>query len=149
MSPLSKKSNLCVLIFISVIFSCRHSIKQLSSRTIVHRPLTVRSLISSNAYIDDYLAFDSAYVNHFDELPDSEQVKAKACLYRFYKHITIIKGCYVCNLSAAKQINVSDQIFRALTRDLHHFNMEMAKARKKGKLDVYQLDGHYFESLLD
>lgn len=110
---------------------------------------SVRDLIETNAYID----FDVNAVNRAifaKSASNNEIAKAKAAVYRFYSHVQIIDGKYICDLSEAKEINISETIYNFLRNNIEEQNLNIDKLKNEGKeIIVSPIDSNYLNSLLE
>ena len=75
----------------------------------------------------------------------------KAAPYRFYRHCTIDEdGIMTCHAGSGSELNISEEVFEFLLRDMESLNWMMRKARLEGrKIRPAYLDERYFDNLLD
>lgn len=86
----------------------------------------------------------SASVNQED------MAKMKAALYRFYSHVELVGDTYICNLTSAEEINVSQGVYTALLNNLTDMNNTIQQFKKEGKeLYIQKVDTTYLNSLLE
>ena len=79
-----------------------------------------------------------------------EQAKMKAALYRFYSHVELVDDTYVCNLTSAEDINVSQGVYTALLNNLADMNNAILQAKNEGKeLYIQDVNEAYLNSLLE
>lgn len=56
-------------------------------------------------------------------------------LYRFYSHVKVVDDAYVCDLTNAQEIQVSEKVFRSLSENLQKTNLQiqqLKRTRQKG-----------------
>lgn len=63
---------------------------------------------------------------------EKEMAQVKAAIYRFYSHVTLEEGHYVCTIKDAQEINVSPKTFEELLEGLDILNKGIDKAKEDG-----------------
>ena len=80
---------------------------------------------------------------------DEKNVKANAAIYRFYSHVKIENGYYVCDLRSHEEINVSASVFNSLKSNLEEINSYIRSVRDSGdSIRLQSVDEAYLNSLL-
>ena len=112
----------------------------------------VKKYVDDNTYIDlDVDALVKGIVNQDTGFSVNEEymAKMKAAVYRFYKHISVKDGYYVCDIKEGSEINVSQSVFRTLLENLNEMNRMIKGAKDRGEeIDVQILDEEYLNTLL-
>ena len=73
----------------------------------------------------------------------------KAAVYRFYKHVSVKDGYYVCGIKDGSEINVSQSVFVTLLENLNKMNRMIKEAKDRGEaIEVQVPDEEYMNSLL-
>ena len=54
-------------------------------------------------------------------------------LYRFYSHVKVVDDAYVCDLTNAQEIQVSERVFRSLSENLQKTNLQIQRLKEQGK----------------
>lgn len=107
--------------------------------------IDIRKLAHSDVFIDADLK-EPIQIN---KIPVTEVPKFKAAVYRFYSHVKLEKGKYVCALKNGKEINISEKIFSAFLNNMNELNQQAAKARAGGgNMQMSEIDDAYLNSLL-
>ena len=110
---------------------------------------STKEYIENNIYIDDNI---ETLINNFknpEALNSENTAKMKAAVYRFYKNVSVENGLYVCNISKGEDINVSQEIFNALSSNLQEMNHLIQEAKEKGEtIVISEPDEEYLNSLL-
>ena len=108
----------------------------------------IRQLVSQNVHID----FDIKELSNrvmANEIGAEEMAKARVAIHRFYSHVSIVDGRYVCSLKSASEINISERVFDGMLDNLNELNEFADKCRKKGeKYTMGQITEDYLNSLL-
>lgn len=113
----------------------------------------VQAYIMDNRFIDvdimdvSYKLMDSDTKS--DNLDEDELAQAKAAIYRFYTHVKVENGYYVCTIKDAKEINVSQKTFVGLLEGINILNEGIDKARQDGlPVELREPSEEYLNSLL-
>lgn len=114
---------------------------------------SVQTYVESNAYINvdvQSIAYGIANpASRSVEVSDDDVAKMKAAIYRFYKNVTVKDGYYSCSLKNGSEINVSDNVFSALSDNLNEMNAFIKQAKDKGEpVTIKEPDEEYLNSLL-
>lgn len=117
----------------------------------------VKKYVDSNEIIDvdindlsQRLIKQASGASDATDISVEEIAKAKAVIYRFYKHVSVRDSLYYCDLTNGAEINISDQVFNALKNNIDEMNSQMQEMKKQGK--SYHLSApseRYFNSLLE
>ena len=54
-------------------------------------------------------------------------------LYCFYSHVKVVDDAYVCDLTNAQEIQVSERVFRSLSENLQKTNLQIQRLKEQGK----------------
>lgn len=82
-------------------------------------------------------------------LDEDELAQVKAAIYRFYSHVKVENGYYVCTIKDAKEINVSQKTFDGLLEGINILNEGIDKARQDGlPVELREPSEEYLNSLL-
>ena len=74
---------------------------------------------------------------------------AKAAVYRFFQHVKLLDGIYVCDITSASEIDLSPDIFDDLINNLEDINQVIRYNKEKGlPLEVPDVTEEYLNSLL-
>ncbi len=107
----------------------------------------------SNAYIDVNVLCISDILTKPNSrsklIKEEDMAQVKAAIYRFYKHVSIKDGYYVCDLTDGSAINVSQDIYLAFMDNLREMNDYIKSEREQGRDVVLSVpDEKYLNSLL-
>ena len=68
-------------------------------------------------------------------------------LYRFYSHVKVVDDAYVCDLTNAQEIQVSERVFRSLSEKK---NLQIQRLKEQGKkVTISEITPEYLNSLLE
>ena len=83
-------------------------------------------------------------------VPDKDELcKMKAALHRFYSHVSVVEGKYASSLKNAKEINISNNLFSILLKDLEEGNAWIEECKERGEeCFVGEVDEAYLNNLL-
>ena len=71
-------------------------------------------------------------------------------LYRFYSHVKVVDDAYVCDLTNAQEIQVSERVFRSLSENLQKTNLQIQRLKEQGKkVTISEITPEYLNSLLE
>lgn len=115
---------------------------------------TVKDYVESNEFID--IIPERHYQNlkstacSANEKKDADY-RMKAAIYRFYKRCIMDKdGFITCGISSGKEINITEELFEMLLRDIGVGNKWIEGWKQKGtKYKTTRLDDKYFNNLLN
>lgn len=114
-------------------------------------PSAVEKIVKSNSFIDidindvaKQLATGTRAVN------TNDLAMTKAAVYRFYSHVRLnADHQYECTLTSAKDINVSQNVFDVLSKNLDDMNKFIKESAKSGQsVEVPKITEDYLNSLL-
>ena len=112
----------------------------------------VKRYVDDNTYIDlDVAALVKGIVNQDTgfSVNQEDMAKMKAAVYRFYRHVSVKDGYYVCGIKEGSEINVSQSVFRTLLENLNEMNRMIKEAKDRGEaIEVQVPDEEYMNSLL-
>lgn len=112
----------------------------------------VKKYVDENTFIDlDVMALAKEIASPDTQAAiDLDKVaQMKAAIYRFYSHVELEEGVYVCHLSAASDINVSESVYKALLDNLNAMNSSIQKTKETGQeINVPEINEAYLNSLL-
>lgn len=115
-------------------------------------------LVRGYALSDDYLDVDFAAVekvilspsSRSEDVVEADFAKATAAVYRFYKHVSIKDSMYVWDIKNGAEINISEDIFSALTNSFDEVNAAIKEWNAKGeRVELPDITEEYLESLLN
>ncbi|UOE47767.1 hypothetical protein MTO98_25480 [Mucilaginibacter sp. SMC90] len=107
---------------------------------------TARCLMLSDKYLD----IDTNLIYHLSTAPDTEKIKVKAVVWRFFKHVTIRDSIYVTDLTSGKEINISESDYHFLSRNMLELNRGIMASRARGEdIDPAAIGNQYLSSLSD
>lgn len=113
--------------------------------------ISAKALVENNDYIDvdkDALNFSEMIGN--DDAASVEGNKIKAAYYRFFQHVKLEDGRYVCDVEDAKDLNISPRLFNALLKEIEQVNVEIENAEKENvPITIPELNEEYLQSLLE
>ena len=113
--------------------------------------ISAKALVENNDYIDvdkDVLNFSEMIGN--DDAASVEGNKMKAAYYRFFRHVKLEDGRYVCDVEDAKDLNISPRLFNALLKEIEQVNVEIENAEKENiPITIPELNEEYLQSLLE
>ena len=113
--------------------------------------ISAKTLVENNDYIDvdkDALNFSEMIGN--DDVASVEGNKIKAAYYRFFRHVKLEDGRYVCDVEDAKDLNISPRLFNALLKEIEQVNIEIENAEKENvPITIPELNEEYLQSLLE
>ena len=71
-------------------------------------------------------------------------------LYRFYSHVKVVDDAYVCDLTNAQEIQVSERVFRSLSENLQKTNLQIQRLKEQGKkVTISEITPESLNSLLE
>ncbi|MDE6522260.1 MAG: hypothetical protein K2L17_05535 [Muribaculaceae bacterium] len=112
----------------------------------------VKKYVDDNTYIDidvDVLLRSVVNQNGKSSVNEEDMAKMKAAVYRFYRHVSVKDGYYVCGIKKGSEINVSQSVFRTLLENLNEINRMIKGAKDRGEaIDVQIPDEEYLNSFL-
>lgn len=112
----------------------------------------VKKYVDDNTYIDiDVDALVRGIITPDSRISGSEEdlARMKAAVYRFYRHVSVKEGYYVCDIKGGSEINVSQEVFSALLGNLNDMNRMIREAKDRGeKIDIPVPDEDYLNTLL-
>lgn len=115
---------------------------------------TVRAYVENNEFID--IIPEQYYQNLKSTTRSAKDKKTadyqmKAAIYRFYKSCTMDNdGIITCGILSGNEINVSEELFEMLLRDIKVGNKWIEEWKRKGsKYKTTRLDDKYFNNLLN
>lgn len=143
------------LFIITTICSCQseldNTIQNVS--TIQTETNAVKKYVDENTFIDldvTALAKEIASPDTRTAVDLDKVAQMKAAIYRFYSHVELEEGVYVCHLSAASDINVSESVYQALLENLNAMNSSIQKAKEAGQeINLPEVNEAYLNSLLE
>ena len=105
-------------------------------------------------YLDEKIYLD-VDVNQLVEkivksVPNKDELcKMKVALHRFYSHVSVVEGKYASSLKNAKEINISNNLFSILLKDLEEGNAWIEECKERGEeCFVGEVDEAYLNNLL-
>ena len=112
----------------------------------------VKKYVHDNTYIDldvDALVKGVVTPDLGSSVNEEDMAKMKAAVYRFYKHVSVKDGYYVCGIKDGSEINVSQSVFGTLLENLNEMNRMIREAKDRGKaIEVPIPDKEYLNTLL-
>lgn len=113
----------------------------------------VQTYVKENRFIDVDIMDVSNKLMDIDTksgtLNEDELAQAKAAIFRFYSHVTIEDGYYICTIKSAEGINVSQKTFDELLNGLRILNKGVEKAKQDGlPVKLREPSKEYLNSLL-
>ena len=110
---------------------------------------TARELVETNAYIDvpEYVEGKSWQYG----CGSTADNRLRAANYRFLKHIKLINGKFLCDLTSGEEINISPELFDRLYKEhVTDVNKWIDDVHARGnKAMVLEMKDEYFELILD
>lgn len=107
---------------------------------------SAKDIISQNTHID---LDTSALLRNPTQLSDTDRAKAKAAVYRFYKHVTIIDGLYVLGLDDVTEINMTKSLFSLFQENLEELNAFIREKKNQGEnVELTPITDEYLAQLL-
>lgn len=137
-----------------LLLGCNQNKSLLSLEAVLDTPVNkvqVKSLVENNDYLDvdvDELTktLSTRSKNHIDTTALS---KMRAALYRFYSHVKVTDGKYVCDLKNAEEINISERLYETISNNLAQMNSWIEESKKNGKeVMIQEVNEEYLNSLL-
>lgn len=119
--------------------------------TIKTEPTAVEKIINNNSFIDIDHSHISKQITMGTRAANAEDLaKAKAAICRFYSHVHLNeKKQYVCLINSAQEINVSQNVFDTLKKNLDETNSIIEQAFDSGNnIVVPEITTEYLNSLL-
>lgn len=114
--------------------------------------LQMKSFIENNTYLDVDIDQLSKAINSRSRssIDTTAMGKTRVALYRFYSHVKVIDGKYVCNLKNAEEINISERLYETLSNNLAHMNTWIEQSKASGKeVMIQEINEQYLNSLLE
>ncbi len=147
-----KNTNLFfILICLLGIFSCKENVKQNSNSG---DSTTKVEVISENdrdsLFIDISLKDVATGISKTRSSVSDDLMKlCRIANYRFYSHVKIVDGYYVCNLKNGAEINVSETLFSEMSEAMRKLNSQIKEQRSKNNDVVLpEISDEYLNSLL-
>ena len=147
-------SSIMVLVVAFLLAGCRSELHNVldSVRGSKASGELVKKYVDDNAYIDfdvDALVSNIVKQDTGFSVNEEDMAKMKAAVYRFYKHVSVKEGYYVCDIKESSEINVSQSVFRTLLENLNEMNRMIKEAKDRGEtIDVQIPDEEYLNALL-
>lgn len=122
------------------------------TQNIANENLDVKKVLMDSSFIDidieSIAAEQSSLATKSSDL-EARLVLARAAIYRFYNHVKLLDGYYVCSLKSPEEINVSQSVFNSLRKNLDEMNSYIRSVRDSGdSITVPDVDEAYLNSLL-
>lgn len=114
-------------------------------------PTAVEKIINNNSFIDIDLSQISKQITMGTRAAKAEDLaKTKAAIYRFYSHVHLNENKqYVCLINSAQEINVSQNVFDTLKKNLDETNSIIEQTIDSGNnIIVPEITTEYLNSLL-
>ena len=114
-------------------------------------PTAVEKIINNNSFIDIDLSQISKQITMGTIAAKAEDLaKTKADIYRFYSHVHLNENKqYVCLINSAQEINVSQNVFDTLKKNLDETNSIIEQTIDSGNnIIVPEITTEYLNSLL-
>lgn len=152
-----KKYILLVLVGIltTVFYGCDSDTKDVALLqkvvAIPTEPSAVEKIVKSNSYIDiDINDVAKQLATGTRAANTNDLAMTKAAVYRFYSHVRLnADHQYECTLTSAKDINVSQNVFDVLSKNLDDMNKFIKESAKSGQsVEVPEITEDYLSSLL-
>ena len=147
-------SSIMVLVVVLLLAGCRSEANNVLDSvrdTEVPKEL-VKKYVDDNAYIDldvDALVRNVINQDTGSSVNEEDMAKMKAAVYRFYNHVSVKDGYYICGIKESSEINVSQSVFRKLLENLNEMNRMIKEAKDRGEtIDVQIPDEEYLNSFL-
>lgn len=71
-------------------------------------------------------------------------------LYRFYSHVKVVDDAYVCDLTNAQEIQVSERVFRSLSGEFAEDESAIQRLKEQGKkVTISEITPEYLNPLLE
>ena len=138
----------------TMICSCHSDLDEslLNVTSIETKKSAVEQYVNENKYIDlDVVALSKEIASPKTRVSvDLDKIaQMKAAIYRFYSHVKLVDGLYVCSLTDAAEINVSTKVYDELNKNLNDINKTISEAKKNGQnIVVPEVNDKYLKSLL-
>lgn len=82
-------------------------------------------------------------------LSSEDLATAKAAIYRFYSHVKVVDGYYVCDAYSGEELNMSEETFKFYLDDMNKTNDTVKKLREEGRnVIVPEITDEMLKSLL-
>lgn len=114
-------------------------------------PSAVEKIVKSNSFIDiDINDVAKQLATGTRAANSNDLAMTKAAIYRFYSHVRLNKDkLYECTLNSAQDINVSQNVFDILSKNLDDMNQYIKEAKNSGQeVVVPEITDEYLNSLL-
>lgn len=152
MKKLLKINLLLTAVFLSLffIFGCSNQANQ-KEKNVQEASISVKELAEGNSYIEMNVDVfkHMNQVNVLTKSQGDDLKKAKAIVYRFYKHVTLSNEEYKLQLEDPETLNFSPEIYKVLVENLKEMNRCIADAKAKGReLYVAPVNEEYLNSLI-
>lgn len=122
--------------------------KAINLQTITAEKSTIpaRQYVENNQFIDVKLREPV----HTQSFTDTDLAKLKAAVYRFYKSVKLENGKYVSNVKNGKEINISEELYKALSNDLENTNKGIEKSKLNSEqIKTFVMTPQHLDSLLN
>ena len=115
---------------------------------------TSRNLLKELAQGDEFINLDVEVFRNTTLLPISrggeEITKAKAMIYRFYKHVKLVDGKYLLELDNPKKLKMNMEVYELLKSNLEQMNSSIDSLKKQGvDVVISPVDAAYLNMLLN
>lgn len=106
--------------------------------------------IVANDIVIDFAGWKSILEEGISAKTSQEDIAmAKAAVYRFFQHVKLVDGIYVCDITSASEIGLSPDIFDDLIKNLEEINQVIRYNKEKGlPIEVPDVTEEYLNSLL-
>lgn len=137
----------CLSVFI---LSCNEQTNKNGNYIEPVEPTLVKTLVQNNDYIDVDKVALSIKEKESGNDNSVDNAKVRAAYYRFFHHIKLVDGRFVCDITDAKEINVSPRLFNAMLKEIEEINIAIEDAKKQNiPITIPELDEEYLQSLLE
>lgn len=137
--------------FLLLVVSCsnKHGSTASPDETDVDVSVLTKSIVADDIVID-FAGWKSILEEGISAKTSQEDIAmAKAAVYRFFQHVKLVDGIYVCDITSASEIDLSPDIFDDLINNLEDINQVIRYNKEKGlPIEVPEVTEEYLNSLL-
>lgn len=109
-----------------------------------------RQYVETNQYLDVDMTKFLPGTQTQSPATAEDSAQMFVALYRFYSHVKVVDDAYVCDLTNAQEIQVSESVFKSLSENLQKTNLQIRQLKEQGrKVTISEVTPEYLNSLLE
>ncbi|MGP1527239.1 MAG: hypothetical protein ACTTIA_01875 [Candidatus Cryptobacteroides sp.] len=144
-----KIQSLFFIVFLLSVLSCKEALKQNHGISNINNPEAITEGDIDELFIEISLKDIATEINDTKSVSKELMRLCKIANYRFYSHVKIVDGYYLCTIKSGAEINVSESLFSEMLDALGNLN-EQIKECRSNNMDValVEISDDYLKSML-